>query len=201
MPFSWTRNQTEEVLALIHDIRPDMRTALQARMRHLQRYGIPRGTNTGKGKAAAYGPAQIVSLAVAFELLQLGLTPEHSCELIREYENLILHDSSQAAAGLTEDYKGGHMLLVVNPSALSPLQKSKPEKLIGRGPANLLSDAFDSPVGGLGGSVAIIDLKWITRAVAEASEQLGFTKSDVVRHDIYDLGTASLGLELPTFKW
>ena len=47
-------------------------------MRHFQRLSFPAGVNTGKGIKAAYTAESVVSLVVAFELLELGNTPERA---------------------------------------------------------------------------------------------------------------------------
>lgn len=66
----------EEFLAEIHRVAPEKRTALKGRLKHFQRLGWPAGTNKGKGARVQYGVGQTLSLAVAMELLQIGLTPE-----------------------------------------------------------------------------------------------------------------------------
>lgn len=72
----------EDVFARLHGIREDKRVAFRARFKHLKRLGFPPGTNTGSGRAAAYEGPEIFLLALALELLQLGLSPERAVGLI-----------------------------------------------------------------------------------------------------------------------
>lgn len=71
-----TYGELEAFLAEIHRVAPEKRTALKGRLKHFQRLGWPAGTNQGKGARVQYGVGQTLSLAIGFELLQLGLTPE-----------------------------------------------------------------------------------------------------------------------------
>ncbi|API58752.1 hypothetical protein BSL82_05000 [Tardibacter chloracetimidivorans] len=79
-----TYRQVEGLLAELHGIREEGRLALQARVRHFQRYGWPGGTNTGRGRAATYDFGAVLGLCLGFELLQIGLTPERAVDVLRE---------------------------------------------------------------------------------------------------------------------
>ena len=81
--FELKLSQVEALLADLHDIGATKRSALRARLKHFQRLGFPQGTNTGKGQAASYGPAECVQLLIAMEFLQLGLTPERAISIIK----------------------------------------------------------------------------------------------------------------------
>lgn len=56
--------------------------AFRGRLQHLQRGGFPEGVNTGKGRPAVYGWSQLLQLAVALDLIDVGLTPEAAKQLI-----------------------------------------------------------------------------------------------------------------------
>ena len=77
--------EIEDFLAKIHSVTPDKRTALKGRLKHFQRLGWPAGTNQGKGARVRYNPGQTLSLAVALEMLQLGMTPERVVEHLGIY--------------------------------------------------------------------------------------------------------------------
>lgn len=79
-----TYRELEELLALLHDVAPGRLAALRGRIKHFQRSGWPGGTNTGKGRPASYGFAEILKLALGFELLELGMTPERAIATLRE---------------------------------------------------------------------------------------------------------------------
>jgi hypothetical protein len=57
--------------------------AFRARLKHFQRLKFPEGVNVGKGRASKYGAGQLITLALALELAELGLTPERIVGLIR----------------------------------------------------------------------------------------------------------------------
>lgn len=78
-----TYRELEDFLAEIHMVAASKRTALKGRLKHFQRLGWPAGTNKGKGARVNYGVGQTFSLAMGFEMLQLGLTPEKVIEQLR----------------------------------------------------------------------------------------------------------------------
>lgn len=71
-------NQVERMLHQLHAIGPGKHAAFRSRLQHIQRLGFPAGANTGRGRPAAYSAGQIMSLAIAVELLQLGMSPERA---------------------------------------------------------------------------------------------------------------------------
>lgn len=75
--------QLEDVIMHLHSVAPAKRSALQGRIKHFQRNGWPGGTNTGKGRPAAYGFGPILKLALGFELLELGVTPERAVYILQ----------------------------------------------------------------------------------------------------------------------
>lgn len=79
----------EEFLAQTHRVDHERRSALKGRIKHFQRLSWPPGTNQGKGKRVQYGVGQTLSLAVAFELLQIGLTPERIVDQLRQEQGTL----------------------------------------------------------------------------------------------------------------
>lgn len=99
--FSLTQPQVLELLAEMHRIDPSRPTAIRGRVQAFQRVGVPRGTQTGRGRPAHYGVEQLIELLVAFEMLQLGMTPERIALIIRDYRS-----SLQTAAALAAPHVG-----------------------------------------------------------------------------------------------
>lgn len=115
--------ELEDFLAKIHCVAPDRRTALKGRLKHFQRLGWPPGTNKGKGARVRYDTGQILSLAVAMEMLELGMTPE------RVVEQLGLH-GSDLALGFIDVMASEHPLeeavfFIFDPDALRSLRDQK----------------------------------------------------------------------------
>lgn len=81
---SFTFGQIEELLAKAHRIDPAKRTAFQGRLKHLQRWGFPSGEKPGKGKAIAYTAEHLYMMVLAMELIQAGMPPKLSADLIRD---------------------------------------------------------------------------------------------------------------------
>lgn len=128
---SWTFGELEAVLAGIHDIDPTKRTAFQSRLKNFHRMGFPIGFKAIKGKAARYSPLQIVEMALALELTQLGLPPERTVSVLSINTWAVL-SALRLACGLKLEKKkafGPHgggdgdfpMFLYFDPTALQPL--------------------------------------------------------------------------------
>lgn len=75
-PIRMTFGELEAALADNHGIADAKRTAFQARLKNIQRLGLPLRFETSKGKTAYYGPGPIAEMALAVELTQLGLPPD-----------------------------------------------------------------------------------------------------------------------------
>ena len=80
-PIRLTFGEVEARLARLHEISSEKRTQFQARLRNFQKHGIPAGVGSGRGRAVSYGPGNIIELALALELTQLGLLPERIAEV------------------------------------------------------------------------------------------------------------------------
>lgn len=112
--------ELEEFIAHLHRVAPEKRTALKGRLKHFQRLSWPAGTNKGKGARVNYGVGQTFSLAVAFEMLQIGLTPERVVEQLRMSTGLI----ARGFAAAYEDY-GPHadpIYYIFSPQSLYALR-------------------------------------------------------------------------------
>jgi hypothetical protein len=91
----------EAALAALNGIPSHNRTAFQARLKNFHRLGFPEGIGQGRGKAVIYGARELVLMALAVELTQLGLTPERVIEVIREDEYPVWICVRMAASSLT----------------------------------------------------------------------------------------------------
>lgn len=104
----FTFGMMEARLARIHEIASDKRTQFQARLRNFQRLParpIPAGVKAGRGKTVFYSPGQVVEVALALELTQLGLLPERIEDVFRNNRFPIFMALTMAAGELIE--KGG----------------------------------------------------------------------------------------------
>jgi len=70
--------ELEHRLATIHAIDPARRSAFQSRLKNFHRLKFPRGFKAVKGKTFYYRPLEIVEIALAVEMTQLGLPPERT---------------------------------------------------------------------------------------------------------------------------
>lgn len=78
----FTFGQIEELLAVVHRIDPAKRQAFQGRMKHLQRGGFPSGEKPGKGRSIDYTAEHLFMMVLAMELIQSGMPPKLSADLI-----------------------------------------------------------------------------------------------------------------------
>ncbi|WP_156457695.1 hypothetical protein [Altererythrobacter sp. Root672] len=79
----------EELLAARHGIYAERRVAFRGRLEHLRKLGCPVGVQTGKGKPAVFGWSHLIELAVALDLVNLGLTPDHAATVITNHHVFI----------------------------------------------------------------------------------------------------------------
>jgi hypothetical protein len=87
-------------LADLNGIASHQRTAFQARLKNLHRLGFPQGIGQGRGKAIIYGARELLLMAVAVELAQVGLTPERIIEVIQDDEYPLWMAVHMAASAL-----------------------------------------------------------------------------------------------------
>ena len=99
-PLQLRFGELEAGLADINGIPSHQRTAFQARLKNFHRLGFPEGIGKGRGKAVIYTPRELLLMAVAVELTQLGLTPERVIEVIADDELPVWQSVSMAAGAI-----------------------------------------------------------------------------------------------------
>ena len=129
MTVSLTYAQTLRLLASVHSVSDAKLVAFRGRLQHFQRLGFPPGVNTGRGRAAIYGPAELMNLLVAFEMLQLGMTPERIKRVLTLDQPMVIIAAAFGAMGVLDKVEPRkHLLLCVDPVALSALiESSEPD--------------------------------------------------------------------------
>lgn len=113
--------QVEEALALRHCYNAGTRIALLGHIRHYQRLQFPPGMTAAVGISALYTPGQLLLLACAFEIAQLGFSPERAVESIKQNLPVIKQAVSSALnqhAMAAQD----QLMLLLNPESLNALQ-------------------------------------------------------------------------------
>lgn len=88
MDFSY--REVIAILAEVHEIDELNMTAFRGRIQHMQRLGFPSGVNTGKGRPAHYSWRELLLLALAFQYLEVGSTPDRSVAEIVKFEDRLL---------------------------------------------------------------------------------------------------------------
>lgn len=138
---AWTFGELESVLASVHDIDQTKRTAFQSRLKNFHRLGYPLGFKAVKGKAATYTPLQIIEMALAVEMTQLGLPPERASWVLTRNRWPILMatemvgrelqkmpDAFSSESGLSDRVLS--MFLYFDPAALNPLTLHLPAEVL-----------------------------------------------------------------------
>lgn len=129
LPFPLTQAGLLRLLTHLHQVADDRQTALRGRLQHFQRLKFPPGVNTGRGKPAAYGAGSLVSLGVAFEMLQLGMLPEAIVALLRHYSGALPMAAGYAGHLLSGKYGKidipDYHVIFFDPAALANLQGTK----------------------------------------------------------------------------
>lgn len=75
----------EATLAVHFGIRPDDYGKFRARIKQLQRLGFPPGVNVGRGTKFDYSIENFLQLAIAFELMNCGLTGKLVTDIVVEH--------------------------------------------------------------------------------------------------------------------
>ena len=139
--FKWTFGELEAVLAAVHGIDQTKRTAFQARLKNFHRLRYPIGFSAMKGKAATYSPLQIIEMALALEMTQLGLPPERATWVLTSNRWPTLMAVGMAAGWLAErpigfdpekqlDDEPPSMFVYFDPASLSPLTLHLPASIL-----------------------------------------------------------------------
>ncbi|QZP08186.1 hypothetical protein [Caenibius sp. WL] len=115
-----------ELLASMNRIAPESEGAFKARLRHFQRLGFPKGSNTGKGRRAEYDLDMVLQLALAIQFMQAGVTPQHTVSLItKNWSETRTYFLFAAAPGPLKAENGAvlsnELALCVSPEALREL--------------------------------------------------------------------------------
>ncbi len=88
MEFTYKEIQT--ILSRKHNIADRNEMAFRGRIQHMQRLGFPSGVNTGKGRPVSYTWRELLLLALVFEYLEIGSTPDRAIAEIVKIEDMIL---------------------------------------------------------------------------------------------------------------
>jgi hypothetical protein len=83
-PPSLGSRQVEALVMSLHDIAPEHEIAFMGRVKHLNRLGFPRGISAGRGTPIKYDADQLFQVLAAFELAQLGASPQRAVQLLEE---------------------------------------------------------------------------------------------------------------------
>lgn len=125
----------EDLLGTRLGLDPERRIAFRGRLDHLRKLGCPRGVKTGKGRAAVFGWTQVVELAVALDLINLGMTPENAAAVIEAHNESLgiaalrltqLIGSGKAMARAVKEEKwpiSKTVFLLIDVGALSAFKK------------------------------------------------------------------------------
>lgn len=125
-----TYSKVVQILAEMNDIASDSEGAFRARLRHFQRLGFPKGSNTGKGTSAKYDLEMVLQLVLAMEFMQAGVTPARIVELVtknwldaRSHMLLAVLPHGTYVHSKTREPVDPDMALCVSPEALRELTK------------------------------------------------------------------------------
>lgn len=111
------REQLQWLMMRLHDVPAEKRIAMMGRLKHLQRLGWPRRANPGKGSRVKYDAEQVLSVALALELIQMGSTPERVVDDL--HLNTAVCWRANYAAAKAHKAGGAPILLVMNPWSLT----------------------------------------------------------------------------------
>lgn len=89
MSFSVPRAELLDLVAKVMEVPPERRSALLGRFQHLQRLSLIKGINPGRGSAAEYKANHLIVVLIAFQMLQLGVTPERAVTIIQQNQDRI----------------------------------------------------------------------------------------------------------------
>jgi hypothetical protein len=113
-----TYGQVEDLLARMHMIPPEHRGALRARLKHFKRLGFPPGVNTGSGRRAQYDMEALIKLLCAFEMLQLGISPERAAAMMNYFAPTLMVGADNLRASVL-DPTTDEFLIIFDPFALA----------------------------------------------------------------------------------
>lgn len=157
--------EVASLLSGMYGIGAERQTALRGRIQHLQKLGFPKGVNTGRGHKASYGPEQLLLLTLAFELAQLGLSPERSVGMLVEGQELVIAECKKAIRELPDKYSEEESrFLLVEPNTLYGLKtEGEPTRGIDVGSLKDIASRLRSTP-----SIAIISIHQLVSTVIDA---------------------------------
>lgn len=132
MPLPWSFGRLESVLAVVHRIADDKRTAFQSRLKNFQRLGLFPDQETIKGQPTQYEAHHILRMGLAIELTQIGLPPDRIVSTIHSVQLMIAAIAADASESLMAENgmdlevasKNGHFLFF-EPHALASMSKNE----------------------------------------------------------------------------
>jgi hypothetical protein len=89
MGFGIARGPLLSLLGEALGVGEDRKTAFLGRFQHLQRLSLIQGINPGRGKAAEYQAHHVAVIAIAFQISQLGLSPERTVSVMRKQKEIV----------------------------------------------------------------------------------------------------------------
>ncbi|QNE05409.1 hypothetical protein [Croceicoccus marinus] len=131
LAFGISRGEMLSVLAGVLLIPRERDGAFLGKFQHLQRLSLIDGINPGRGKNAQYSAYQMAVIAIAFQFLQLGITPERTVRIMKEKRRSI-EKSLARVASIEFDQHGMPVeapdwryrsFLKVDPAALSDIKE------------------------------------------------------------------------------
>ena len=196
----FTYKEIQEILTHKHRIAHANRTAFRGRIQHMQRLGFPTGVNTGKGKRVPYTWRELLLIALAFEYLEIGSTPDRSIAEIIKIEDMLLAGLSKVILAVEQPNgsdQAKHFLF----AELSALLTLKAEdswhqqcKILSFGDIKqILSsdghDAYRSPY-------AIVDLRQFLGGIFTSVLDVCGLNNQIIAKDIKLWATRQLSFEL-----
>lgn len=171
--------------------------ALLARFKYFQRMGFPGASNVGRGARAEYGLSDVLTLALAFELLETSATPVRIVRLLREAWPRIERALAGTWAAL-EGYGGQAALLAHVPGALGDL--GSPDSVDAPVPDPLavvemaqLSDWLGTTAVAGAPSLYVIDLSRFVRRVAMSLVGVGEVDAEGLADQFRGMGADAFG--------
>lgn len=203
MDFGIGRSALLKVLADAMMVDANGASAFLGRFQHLQRLRLVMGINPGRGRQAEYRANQVLVIAIAMQLLQLGLTPERAVRIIQSNQDRVRLCISLAVPSPLEIQPA---FLYFDPALLSELgdrsgeydQADQTFHYAGRGTLREMIDDFlvegDVP------RMAIVNVKGTIAAIKDAMWELDFPTAAEAK-DQPDEGRTAMAFHRGLFEW
>lgn len=102
----------EAMLVQAHQLGDTGPATVAPRLTYLQRLGFPAGTRPGRGTKSRYGIEDVLKIAIAFELLQIGIQPTRAVRLVATDWRLAARALAEAARAGAGTKRGGPARLI-----------------------------------------------------------------------------------------